>query len=489
MSDTVAENVVGRSYEQALAAWVQYLADVRLSSLLEALRSQDLKLETALEQLDICKRRIIEEVIENGAGLGGPHGGKGFIAERLDVYIENARAAIRGASMDFELPSTNTYFDNNGPIDYTNAGIPIQQKFVLRRFSVDAIRDHLDTYPDFIEQGGRYRIPSDFYEELKAIASVPESDLHTLTIARRNIWVELKKLEARGVTLDKMVEPAKIKYMEAYPENYDATLNKERDSIRETDRAERERLKEEHKPGVKEAAQAVALSALLEGGTALVFGVYRKVKSGKKIADFTADDWKDVGLGTAAGTAKGAVRGGVVFLAANYTPVPGAAATAMVTATYGIIAQANQLKRGKITKDEFLVNSEVLCSEVAISAVSAAVGQAVIPVPVLGALVGSAVGSLMYDIAKNNLDSSTQQLVRSFQDEVKANAERFSEEMRAVLASYETTLAQYCTLVDQVLDADKRLAFSASARLALMVGVSEEEVLATEESIDSYFLD
>lgn len=489
MSEAVAESVVNRSFEQALAAWVEYLADVRLSNLVEALRSQDLRLETALEQLDICRRRIIGEVIENGEGLGGPNGGKGFIAERLDVYIENARAAIRGASMDFELPSADSAFRNNGPTDYVNAEVPIQQKFVLRRFSVDAIREHLDTYPDFIEQGGHYRIPSDFFEELKTIASVAEEDVHTLTLARRNIWKELKKLEDRGVVLGDTVEPSTIKFMDAYPDRYDATLNRERDSIQEADRVDRERIREENKPDPKEAVQAVAFSALLEGGSALAFGLYRKVKSGKKITSFTAQDWKDIGLETTSGTAKGAVRGGVVYVAVNYTPIPGAAATAMVTATYGIMALARQLNQGKITKDEFIVNSEVLCSEVAISSVAAVIGQAAIPVPVLGALVGSAVGSLMYDIAKSNLDSGMQRLVESFREEIRTDSELFSEELKAIIYSYEVTLAQYCTLVDQVLDTDKRLALSASVELAIIVGVPRDALLETTEQIDSYFLD
>jgi hypothetical protein len=100
--------------------------------------------------------------------------------------------------MDFVLPDKDTIFRNNGPIDYVNGAIPIQQKFVLKRFSVDAIREHLGTYPDFIAQGGRYRIPSDFFDELKAIARVSESELHTLTLARKNIWAELKELEARA---------------------------------------------------------------------------------------------------------------------------------------------------------------------------------------------------------------------------------------------------------------------------------------------------
>lgn len=477
------ESSMKRSFEQAQAAWVEYMASVRLSNLVEALKTQDLRLEKALDQLEICKRGIVEDVIENGAGRGGPHGGKGFIAERLDVCIENARAAIKGAPLEFTLTDTNK------ATDYLKAGVDVQQKFVLRRFSVDAITEHMDTYPDFVKQGGIYRIPADFLAELKEIASVPEDQIQTMTLARQNIWHELKKLEARGVKLDQNVEAASINYRDAYQENYESTLDRERESVHEKDREARYEAEEQSKPTLKEAGKAIGVAALLEGGTAFAFGMYRKLKSGKRLTTLTAEDWRELGIDTAVGTAKGAVRGGVVYVTVNYTPVPGAAATAMVTATYGVIAQARQLSQGKISQREFIINSETLCAEVAISAVAATVGQAIIPVPVLGSLIGSAVGSLMYDIARNNLTSSTAKLVEAFREEMAADSERFDESLKVILKSYEATLVRYCTLTDQILDADKSLALSASAELAALAGVDCETILWNEEMVDSFFMD
>ena len=62
-----------------------------------------------------------------------------------------------------------------------------------------------------------------------------------------------------------------------------------------------------------------------------------------------------------------------------------------------------------MSETEFIANSEILCVDSAISALSSLVGQSLIPVPVLGAVVGNTVGTLIYQIAKDNLSKREQQ--------------------------------------------------------------------------------
>ena len=233
-ADAVIERAANRSLEQAQASWIDWLAQVRLAKLVEALGRQDLRLEDALEQLDTCRERIATEVIGRGAGRGGPHGAKGFIAERLDVYIENARSAIKGAEKAYRLT------DDNGAIDYVRSAndvlTGIQQKFDMRRFGVEAIKA---AYPEFVKQGGVYRIPADFYAELKRLSSVPEGEMRSLRLAQRNIIDELRKLEAEGIKLVSTIEPTSFEHMDAYQEKYAKTLAREREGILEEDRAAR----------------------------------------------------------------------------------------------------------------------------------------------------------------------------------------------------------------------------------------------------------
>ncbi|MEZ5199856.1 MAG: hypothetical protein R2742_00555 [Micropruina glycogenica] len=65
--------------------------------------------------------------------------------------------------------------------------------------------------------------------------------------------------------------------------------------------------------------------------------------------------------------------------------------------------QANQLRRGFIDELGFIENSEIVALEAAVSALSSFVGQALIPVPVLGAVIGNTVGTVMYKAVSSAL--------------------------------------------------------------------------------------
>ena len=67
------------------------------------------------------------------------------------------------------------------------------------------------------------------------------------------------------------------------------------------------------------------------------------------------------------------------------------------------------MRKGNISENDFLWNSEILCLDVTVSALSSFVGQAAIPIPVLGAIIGNAVGMFLYQIAKDTLARKEQQ--------------------------------------------------------------------------------
>lgn len=463
---------------QALAAWADMLSQIRLNELAETLKQQDVNFDRAMELLDECRRRVREEVVENGAGRGGPHGMKGFIAERMDVFIGNARDAVHGAAESFEL------LDDNGPVDIMRDGIGIQQKFYYQYSSIDAMTKHLDTYPDFLEKGQVYRIAKDVYEELMRIDSVSEGDLAKLPLVEQGVWHRLRAAETKGIVLGKTVEPANINYGDSFKENYAGAIKREEDSLRTEDARARTEARDAAKPTIGEAAKMIGAGAALEGGTALASSLYNKIHEGKKIGELKSEDWKDIGFSTAQGTAKGGVRGAVVYAVVNYTPMPGAAATAMVTATYGMIGQARQLRNGKISDIEFIENSEALCYEVAISAISAAVGQTLIPVPVLGSLVGSIVGGFMLDIARTVLSDNEIKLIGEFQKEIDSARRSLDVGLRNKLEKYEAEIVQYDSLIDRLFDVDIQVAHAASIEFAERAGVEEELML---RSLDDGF--
>ena len=72
-----AAKIAKSNQEQAVAAWVNYLNQLRLDQLVTALRQQDLNLRDALASVDGAIDEIKKVVTSNRGGLKGMHG---FIA-------------------------------------------------------------------------------------------------------------------------------------------------------------------------------------------------------------------------------------------------------------------------------------------------------------------------------------------------------------------------------------------------------------------------
>ena len=111
---------------------------------------------------------------------------------------------------------------------------------------------------------------------------------------------------------------------------------------------------------------------------------------------------------------KGGSRGVTIYALTNYTATPAAVASSMVTASFGIAEQAYLFRKGEISELEFYENSEILCVETAISAISSFAGQVLIPIPVVGAVIGNAVGTTLYSLAKENLSQKEIDLIQTY---------------------------------------------------------------------------
>lgn len=127
----------------------------------------------------------------------------------------------------------------------------------------------------------------------------------------------------------------------------------------------------------------------------------------------------------------------------NFTATPAAVANALVTAAFGVAAQAYQLRQGTITEEDFIVNSEVLCLDVSVSAVASILGQTLIPIPVLGAVLGNMAGMFMYQIAKDHLSSKEQSLIQNYQKSFAVLNKMLEEQYQQLISKLKKELAKY----------------------------------------------
>lgn len=484
-----AKKMIKNGQEQAVASWINYLNQVRLDRLMEALQKEELNLNEAMSTIGETLKTISRDIVNNGKGRGGQYGMHGFIAEVAECGIGNAREQIEGKAPIYE------WINDNGPEDLRRGATLIQQKFVNGggHLSLQAIRMHLNAYPDFLDNGGVYQIPEDHYEKIKWLLSISEKEANKMPTSTGDFslkqWREVHEFFKNGdIPLDK-VEPSKLKYSEVQKGTYEQTFSKEKDSLRKRNQERKEQAYNKSKPTLSEGAKATAAAAAIEGAMALCLGIAEKRKSGKKFNAFDEEDWKEIAATTGKGTLKGSIRGASIYTLTNFTATPAAVASAMVTATFGIAEQAYQLKQGNVNEQRFIENTEMLCLDASVSALSSFAGQILIPVPVLGAVIGNTVGTMMYQIAKDNLSAREQKIFEEYAEAVRQLDVSLQDQYQKFVDEIGKDTKLFMELLNRAFAPDIRVAFEGSIDLAKSCGVPVDEILDSKEKIASYFMD
>lgn len=484
-----AKKMIKSGQEQAVASWINYLNQVRLDRLMEALQKEELNLNEAMSTIGETLKTISRDIVNNGKGRGGQYGMHGFIAEVAECGIGNAREQIEGKAPIYE------WINDNGPEDLRRGATLIQQKFVNGggHLSLQAIRMHLNAYPDFLDNGGVYQIPEEHYEKIKWLLSISEKEANKMSTSTGDFslkqWREVHDFFENGdIPLDK-VEPSKLKYSEVQKGTYEQTFSKEKDSLRKRNQERKEQAYNKSKSTLSEGAKATAAVAAIEGAMALCLGIAEKRKSGKKFNAFDEEDWKEIAATTGKGTLKGSIRGASIYTLTNFTATPAAVASAMVTAIFGIAEQAYQLKQGNVNEQRFIENTEMLCLDASVSALSSFAGQILIPVPVLGAVIGNTVGTMMYQIAKDNLSAREQKIFEEYAEAVRQLDVSLQDQYQEFVDEIGKDTKLFMELLNRAFAPDIRVAFEGSIDLAKSCGVPVDEILDSKEKIASYFMD
>ena len=84
--------ILKTNQEQAVASWINYLNQIRLDRLMEALNQQDKNWSDAMITIEIALSKIKEDIVTRNRG--GEKGMHGFIAEIAECGIGNARQQI-----------------------------------------------------------------------------------------------------------------------------------------------------------------------------------------------------------------------------------------------------------------------------------------------------------------------------------------------------------------------------------------------------------
>lgn len=479
--------VLKTDQEQAVAAWIDYLNQVRFTDLINALNRQDGNLQDALDSLRSTMDTIKDNIVD--VGRGGERGMHGFIAEVAEVGIGNARRAIHGDDRIYD------WINDNGPHDIQIGDFLYQMKFVQGGgcFSLNAVAAHLEKYPDYLEQGYKYMIPKDFYEKFRCLLDLDEAQAAKLAnsgegLTRRE-WQKVKDFfDQHDISTDD-IEPSQLNYDEVQQVTIVQTMDDEEVSIRKEDERLRNEACDKSKPTLGQAVHVTAVSAAIEGGMSFAMAVAEKIREGKKLRDLTSEDWADIAKASGSGAVKGGIRGTSIYALTNFTATPGAVASSLCTASFGVAEQAHKFRNQEIDEVELIRASEIVCLDAAVSALSSSIGQVVIPIPVLGAVIGNTVGTIIYQTAKDNLSDCEQRVLAEYEAQQKRLDAELTAEYELLLSRIRTEMSEYICLLEAAFHPDPITALDGSMVLAEALGVPQCEILDTSDKMDSYFLD
>ena len=468
------KKIAKSTQEQAFAAWIDFRNVLRLQELAERLSQQEINFEQAMAEIQKLKVFVAHpEHI-----LGDYPQKHGEIAENVQVRFANAERLIRGLDADHTFEGVA----RTAAEDYLRNGKMVQSKFYKGiSGTLTAIANHRDKYPWFMQNGECYDIPKSQHEELMRIYSSGQRGI-AMDSSDAKLFEAIREWENQnGVKFDKVVKPSLVNYEDVQLDAVDNTIRDEEVRIEEIDQEQRDQAHADTAPTLKEGVKVTITAALLEGGMAFALGVYKKKKAGKKIAEFTQDDWKELGLDSASGAGKGAIRGGSVYVLTNFVSVPAPIASAMITATIGMLSLAYKLNNADITAEEFVDASETMCLDVTVSAISSMLGEVLIPIPVLGAIIGNTAGMFMMNIAKTYLSCKEQKLIEEYQNEIAELTAKLEEDLTETIKEIQSELEQYATLAALAFDPDANMRLESIVYRARLIGANEDRLLNFEE--------
>ena len=363
----------------------------------------DANLKKALE----CVDNVRDFVNDSNHVLGNPTTKHGEYAEQVDINFHNADQIRHNRRAD----ATKDGVGRTAPEDYRVNGVAVQSKYINgTNNSLSHVLEHLEKYKDinFGQDGSYYVIPKDQYEQIKKVLSGDTDGLSAKSI--RAIKEKIREIEEQtGRSFFDVVRSGNVDYAAVQKGKIMETLDKKSDQLNQTadnqkQRADersdkkREQAQQEAAPSLIKAGEAAASSAAVAGALQLAISIFGKCMEGKKINEFTKEDWKEIGIDAAKATAEGGVSGLAIYGITNFTNISAGPAAAGVSLAFSVSELAYRKSTGTISDEEFTDGCQIAALNAAVSAVGARIGAVAgqaLPLPVIGPILGSVIGSFI----------------------------------------------------------------------------------------------
>jgi hypothetical protein len=173
----------------------------------------------------------------------------------------------------------------------------------------------------------------------------------------------------------------------------------------------------------------------------------------------------------------------------NFDELAAPFAAAYVSASKEITRLGLQYRRGEIEKGEAVELLVLAGLDSSIVAMSTVVGQTVVPIPILGAVLGAAGGRLVAGMMRDNLAESERELIAALDDYSNSIIEGLDAEYRAMIDELDRRYGDLADLQHAAFDLELNasIRFGVSIDIAQEIGVSGDRILESESDVDSFF--
>lgn len=458
------------------------------------LSAQDINFAKALAQVD-----HVQQLVNSPEKILGRMNTKhGELAEQVEVAIQNSKTLLHGRGYCATADPNIVGRTVNAPTDYIVKGVNVQSKFINGETNtLSHVINHLKKYEGIgfgRDSGSYYHIPKDQYDTIIEAIKTGKIDGRKLSSAE-SILSKVKDIEQlTGRKFADAVKPAHVKYGEVQWGKIDGTLEEMRFDIREenselvkeiNDNNEGERMQavQSHQPSLNEAVKVGGISAAFSGGIALISSVYAKTKEGKSIEQFSLEDWKDIGLDTVDASLRGGVSGISIYGLTNCVGMPAPIAAGTVSAIIGVGDLIFKYQKHEITSEQLFEKGKLLCINSAAATIGSIIGQELIPVPILGSVIGSIAGTYCVEIVSSLLgEEDSKKITSRYKD--------LSESVQEYLQPLSERYGRLLDLMEVSFDVNSNyeLRLLSSQQIAVSSGVSQSKILHNIGEIDSYFL-
>ena len=468
---------------QTAASWAALDAAARGEDLAAVLTRQDRALLDALSEPQVV--RVF--VGSPGGILGSADTKHGEIAEQVHVGVKRAFDVLHQ-----RMPSASIDgVARTGPVDYLDSGREIQSKFYNGlRNTLEGVGSHAERYQDFSAGHGRYHIPKDQFEQLRQLRDSGTIDgLSDRSVERIRRGVEQLEQQT-GRPWQDLIEPSEARYDEVQQARVHETIKDREDSLTDKNKELKDQARAEHGPSLSGAATAAAIGAAAGGGVRFAQAVWVKYREGKNPfqSEFSVEDWQDIGLDTVKGAGTGAVAGSTLYLLTNSTDLAAPFAGALVSSLMGIGDLLGQYHAGEIDGDQFVDCSLMVAAEAAIVGLSAAAGQALIPIPMLGAFVGSIAGKIVASAIRDGLGQAESELIQRLKAYEAEAIGKLDDALRALMDKLDAHFGRLSDLAQVAFDenVNTQLRLAASIEIAEALEVLDRQILRSNADLDAF---